>query len=120
MINAKHMIFRGCLIHGWILDRSTVCETWDVVELDTLRLKLLNFIQIYLSYTLVLELFLRMNLVLHRILLPSSITLAGFSAYANNLSILETSNEVTEEVSKEIGLYEVMTLSKISYKVASS
>lgn len=61
MINAKYMIFRGCRIHGWILDRSTVCETWDMVELDRLRLKLFNFIQIYLSYTLVFELFLSEN-----------------------------------------------------------
>lgn len=53
MINAKYMIFRGCLIHGWILDRSTVCETWDVVDLDRLRLKVFNFIQIYLSRVIV-------------------------------------------------------------------
>ena len=70
-------------------------------------------------YILALEPFLcklKANPALGGLMLPGSSEIVRYTAYADNVSVLLTSNAKVEEVSKEIGRYEAVTGTKIDRK----
>ena len=59
------------------------------------------------------------NPTLRDLTLPGSSEVARYTAYADDVSVLVTSSAEEEEVSKEIGMYEVVTGAKLTAKSPS-